>query len=108
VFTLRHTPLGVASPLSCSSLHDSTCATSSSKSQLSRVAIAAVTSRVAKPHMVNRKSRQGGFVGMILKVITLDDQICLFNIALYTSLVRWLTRNAIGICLDLVIQSNPS
>jgi hypothetical protein len=61
------------------------------------------SSRVAKPYMVNRKSRQRGFVGMILKVITLDDQIYLFNLALYSSLVRWLTRNAIGICLDLVI-----
>jgi hypothetical protein len=43
VFTLRHTPLGVSPILSCSSLHNSTCATSSSESRLSRVAVAAVT-----------------------------------------------------------------
>ena len=43
MFTLRHTPLGVASTLSCSSLRDSTCATSSSESRLSRVAVVAVT-----------------------------------------------------------------
>jgi hypothetical protein len=43
VLTLRRTPLGVSLSLSCSSLRDSTCASSSSESRLSRVAVAAVT-----------------------------------------------------------------
>jgi hypothetical protein len=43
VITLRRTPLGVASTLSCSSLCDSTCTISSSESRLSRVAIVVVT-----------------------------------------------------------------
>ena len=45
MLTLRRTPLGVSLSLSCSSLHDSTCASSSSESRLSRVAVAAVTIR---------------------------------------------------------------
>jgi hypothetical protein len=52
VFTQRRTPLGVASTLSCSSLRDSTCMTSSSESRLSRVAVAAVTGVVSIPNRV--------------------------------------------------------
>jgi hypothetical protein len=43
VITLRCTPLGVASLLFCSSPRNSTCASSSFESQLSRVAVAVVT-----------------------------------------------------------------
>ena len=54
--------------------------------------------------MVNKKSGQGGSIGITRKVTASEDQTCLLIRMSYSGLVRWDIRNVIGICLGLVTE----